>query len=255
MKKIISLLFIISSLSPKVFAAPQESIEDKTLDIYITETISDVIKVASNEVGYLEKDSGKALYETTADAGTSNYTKYSYDMVYYNFYSCSMQGQPWCDIFVDWCFCQAFGAALAKEITYQVPYGSAACSSSKQAFESAGQYFKTPQPGDQIFFGGSHTGLVYKTEGNTVYTIEGNTNSNNGVVSNGEGVSMKSYSLDSSRITGYGRPNYSKIAELRKADEEEKQRVEQEKEKQRRLQQLRNSMQFPEFFQTQIPQM
>lgn len=220
-KLIISLLVVVSCTISPVFAAPQESMEEKSLDTHITETISHVIEVANNEIGYLEKSSNNSLYDKTANAGSANYTKYAADLAFWNFYQGSKQGEPWCDVFVDWCFCTAFGVADAKVITYQNPYGSAGCASSAGFFKTVGQFYKTPQPGDQIFFGGTHTGLVYKVDGNTVYTIEGNTNSDNGVVANGGAVKMKSYNLNSSRITGYGRPNYIIIAEKRKQEHDE----------------------------------
>ena len=46
-----------------------------------------------------------------------------------------------------------------------------------------------------------------------VYTIEGNTSSAVGVVDNGGCVAKKSYSLNYTRIAGYGRPNYNLIEE------------------------------------------
>ena len=227
MKKIIiSLLLVISCAISPVFAAPQESMEEKSLDTHITETISDVINIANAEIGYLEKNSNNSLYDKTANAGSANYTKYANDLANCGFYQANMQGQFWCDIFVDWCFYTAFGVADAKTITYQNPYGSAACVSSMGYFQAVGQFYKTPQPGDQIFFtrgggGSNHTGLVYKVDGNTVYTIEGNTNSDNGVVANGGAVKAKSYDINSSRIAGYGRPNYAQIAQKRKTTHDE----------------------------------
>ena len=60
--------------------------------------------------------------------------------------------------------------------------------------------------GDIIFFDWEndgetdHTGIVEKTENNTVYTIEGN--------SSGDTYRQKSYDINSSVILGYGTPNY-----------------------------------------------
>ena len=54
-----------------------------------------------------------------------------------------------------------------------------------------------------------HTGLVYKIDATYVYTIEGNTSSAKGVVSNGGCVRTKKYRLNASSIDGYGRPDYS----------------------------------------------
>jgi len=53
-----------------------------------------------------------------------------------------------------------------------------------------------------------HVGLVSSVSGSTVVTIEGNTSSEVGVIANGGCVRKKSYSLNYSRILGYGRPAY-----------------------------------------------
>lgn len=212
MKKLITtLLLTVSCTISPVFAAPQESMEVKTLEDFKQEAIEQVISVALNEEGYLEKSSGNSLYDKTANAGSANYTKYAYDLSSVGFYAGNMNGLPWCDMFVDWCYMQAFGASNAKIITNQNPYGSAACSSSLGFYKAGNQFTKQPQAGDQIFFG-NHTGLVYKVDSSTVYTIEGNTNSSSEVVANGGAVRCKSYPLSSSRIQGYGRPNYDFIA-------------------------------------------
>lgn len=74
-----------------------------------------------------------------------------------------------------------------------------------------------PQPGDLIYFswtggwrgnpastsGGqvSHIGIVTEVKGNNVYTVEGNTGSNNHYSSK---VLKKSYDINSSEIVGYG---------------------------------------------------
>lgn len=225
MKKIImQLLIVISCTISPVFAAPQESIEEKTLDTYVIEAIAEVINVANSEIGYIEKKSNNSLYSKEENIGVNNYTKYANDLNTLNFYKSNMQGQPWCDIFIDWCFTTAFGAIDAKNITYQNLHGSAACAFSMKFFQTANQFYQTPQPGDQIFFtkgsGSNHTGLVYKVDNNTVYTIEGNTNSDSGVVANGGAVKAKSYNLNSNKIAGYGRPNYNQIAQKRKIEDD-----------------------------------
>ena len=259
MKKFIILITLIISctISP-VFAAPQESMESKSLDEHYAEAIEHVIEVALSQEGYLEKRSNANLYDFTANAGSANYTKFAQDLANHNFYGGNLNGYAWCDMFVDWCFVSAFGVADAKTITYQNPYGSAGCSGSAGFFKTVGQVYKTPQPGDQIFFGSSHTGLVYKVDGNTVYTIEGNTSSERGVVANGGAVRKKSYSLNSGRISGYGRPNYSLIAQKRKAEHDEWIRQEnarlllaqQEIEKKEKKDKLNNLLLSPELLST-----
>ncbi len=179
-----------------------------------------VIDIAMAEVGYLEKKDKNNLDDKTANAGDKNYTKYARDLDALGFYNGRKQSVAWCDIFVDWCFVQAYGLEAALKLTNQ-PLGKnncgAGCKYSRQYYKKNGRLFDTPQPGDQIFFwpkdaiGGpavAHTGLVYAVDNTYVYTIEGNTSGANGVVANGGGVCKKKYKLTYNRIAGYGRPEY-----------------------------------------------
>lgn len=181
-------------------------------------TASDLIDIASAEVGYLEKKTNSNLDSKTTNAGTKNYTKYARDLAKAGYYQSSKQGYAWCDVFVDWChyIASSKDPDKAQDVIYQTgPYG-AGCTFSLRYYKAAGRFFtKNPQVGDQIFFGTSqenvtHTGIVYKVDSTKVYTIEGNTSSAAGVVANGGGVFKKSYSLNYAKIVGYGRPNYDK---------------------------------------------
>lgn len=177
-----------------------------------------VIDIALAEVGYLEKATNSNLDNKTANAGKGNWTKYARDLDRIpGFYNGKKNGFDWCDVFVDWCFVQAFGADVAKKLLNQ-PNNSlgAGCTYSARYFKDKGQFHTSnPQPGDQIFFGNearsNHTGLVYKVDSSKVYTVEGNTSGASGVIANGGGVKKKSYSLKYSKIYGYGRPAYDKI--------------------------------------------
>lgn len=174
-----------------------------------------VIDIALAEVGYLEKATNSNLDHPTANAGSGNWTKYARDLDNIpGFYNGKKNGYAWCDCFVDWCFVQAYGAATAKKLLCQPDYSAGAgCTYSAMYFKQKGQFFNSPQIGDQIFFGNAkestHTGIVYKVDSSRVYTVEGNTSGASGVVPNGGGVCKKSYSLNSSWIYGYGRPAYS----------------------------------------------
>lgn len=179
---------------------------------------SELIKVAEAEVGYLEKETNKNLDSKKANAGDENYTKYArdFDTKYPNFYNTKKNGYAWCDVFVDWCFCKAFGVNEALKLLGQPlkSYG-AGCTWSARYFEKIGCFSRKPQVGAQIFFKDSkgepcHTGIVYKLDANYVYTIEGNTSSASGVVANGGAVAKKKYALNYSRIYGYGLPKYDK---------------------------------------------
>lgn len=179
-------------------------------------TVKELIKVAEAEVGYLEKESNKKLDSKTDNAGDENYTKYArdFDTKYPDFYNGKKNGFAWCDIFVDWCFVTAFGAAKALELLGQPKKScGAGCTFSAKYFKSIGCFYTSPKVGDQIFFKDSkgnpcHTGIVYNVTADKVYTIEGNTSSESGVVANGGAVAKKSYALNHNRIYGYGRPKY-----------------------------------------------
>ena len=179
---------------------------------------SKLIAVANAEVGYLEKETNKYLDSKTANAGDENFNKYArdFDTKYTLFYNGKKNGFAWCDIFVDWCFVKAFGVEEAKKLLGQ-PNKScgAGCSWSANYYKQIGCFSNKPIVGAQIFFKDSkgepcHTGLVYKVGTKYVYTIEGNTSSAAGVVSNGGAVAKKQYALNYSRIYGYGIPKFDK---------------------------------------------
>lgn len=172
-------------------------------------SVEKLISIAKGEVGYLEKASNKNLDSKTANAGSANYTKYARDLYP------SLQGQPWCDMYVDWCFCEAFGKVMAKKL---IGGGfSAYTPTSAQYYKNKGQWYTSPEPGDQIFFKNSiricHTGIVTGVSGGRVHTSEGNTSGASGVVANGGGVCEKSYAISYAGIAGYGRPDWSLVEE------------------------------------------
>lgn len=177
------------------------------------------IAIALAEVGYLEKKSNSQLDSDTGNAGSNNYTKYARDLdAIPGFYNGRKNGFAWCDVFVDWVMVQAFGREAAQKLLCQPDKSlGAGCTFSAQYYKYKGQFHtKNPKPGDQIFFldgSGSvgHTGIVYKVDSLYVYTVEGNTSSQAGVIANGGGVFKKSYALSYNRIYGYGRPDYDNV--------------------------------------------
>lgn len=177
--------------------------------------VENLIKIAKDEIGYLEKESNSQLDSKTANAGNKNYTKYARDLdAIPGFYNGKKQGYDWCDIWVDWIFVKAFGVENAKRLLCQ-PNNSlgAGCEYSMRYYKNNGRFRTSPSVGDQIFFKNSsgnigHTGIVYNVDKSYVYTIEGNTSSSAGVVANGGCVRAKQYSLNYNRIAGYGHPAY-----------------------------------------------
>ena len=107
----------------------------------------------------------------------------------------------WCACFVSWCYNQAgkseprFAACQSQGIPW---------------FQSHGQWgdrsYANIAPGDAIFFdwdldgSADHVGLVIGTDGQRVYTVEGNS---------GDACKIKSYPLDYGCIKGYGLMNWN----------------------------------------------
>jgi peptidoglycan hydrolase-like protein with peptidoglycan-binding domain len=177
-------------------------------------TASKLIAIAEAEVGYLEKETNSQLDSKLANAGDENYTKYARDLKAAGYYNGNKNGYAWCDVFVDWCHYMAANkdAKLAQDTICQTGSLGAGCKYSARYYRNAGRFHTSPKVGDQIFFGKTgdetHTGIVYKVDSTKVYTIEGNTSSEPGVVPNGGAVRKKSYKLNYSKIVGYGRPKY-----------------------------------------------
>ena len=107
----------------------------------------------------------------------------------------------WCACFVSWCYNQA-GKSEPRFAGCQsqgVPW-----------FQSRGQWgargYENIAPGDAIFFdwdgdgSADHVGLVIGTDGERVYTVEGNS---------GDACKIKSYPVNYAWIKGYGLMNWS----------------------------------------------
>jgi hypothetical protein len=185
-------------------------------------TSEQLINIAEAEVGYLEKASENNLDDKTANAGPNNWNKYARDLHDAGYYNGDKNGYSWCDVFVDWCHYIASGknANEAQRVICQTGPLGAGCSQNMKYYKSANRFFEAPLPGDQIFFDwqgdksdADHTGIVYKVNETTVYTIEGNTGPIQGLEDNGDGVYKKQYSLSYKFIVGYGRPLYADAAD------------------------------------------
>ncbi len=182
-----------------------------------------VVEIALSQVGYIEKKSSAQLDDFTANPGNNNYTKYWRDAdAWWNWKinGSTSQGNPWCACFVSWCFKKADAETLIKPF-YYCPTGVVDFKNKKQWYDRKSG---TPKPGDVIMFKNSnsdmgdamsavHVGIVERIDQSKVYTIEGNTSSAWGVVSNGGGVFQKSYLLNSTSIMGYGFPAYKEDKE------------------------------------------
>lgn len=167
--------------------------------------IDKVIQIASNEIGYLEKSSNSDLENKTNNAGYNNYTKYWQDI------APSYQGQPWCAIFVNWCFEKAFGKDNAKKLLKHYPYTY--CPTMANLFTLNAN----PKVGDIVIFyyhgEFAHTGIVVSVSGDYFETIEGNTSSGSSIVPNGGGVYRKGYYNSNLIGTKFCTPDYSLVEE------------------------------------------
>lgn len=184
-------------------------------------TYEQIIEKTTNEfkrwVNYTEKNTASQLKGRDYDnpgpynehAGGNNYTVFA--DLYKQKTGISVQGQPWCDCFVDTVFIHLFGVDTARRLLGGF---SAYTPTSAEYFKKQKRWYTSnPKPGDVIFFKNSqricHTGYVYAVD-SKVRTVEGNTSTtNNKVEANGGCVAMKYYNLNASGIAGYGRPDYN----------------------------------------------
>lgn len=148
-----------------------------------------MVAKAVSQIGYKEKGNNDTIYGAW------------YGMNY----------QPWCMMFVSWCAAQCgISTGTIPKLAY-VPY----CMDFYQKqgrYKAKGTY--RPEAGDLILYGSnSHIGIVEKVQGNTVFTIEGNTSAN-GNSSNGDGVYRRSRALSDSWIKGYCLPDYKEEEEV-----------------------------------------
>lgn len=125
-------------------------------------SIEKLLKVAAAEIGYVEAPMN------------TNRTKYGKWF--------GLDGQPWCGMFVSWCYAQA-GMPLPS---IGFSKGFAGCQTAGAYFKKKGWVVNEPQPGDIVLFDWQndgrydHTGIVVKRlTATTIETIEGNTSAIN----------------------------------------------------------------------------
>ena len=154
-------------------------------------TAEKVLAVARGELGNTESPAG------------SNRTKYGKWF--------GLDGNPWCMMFVMWCFSQAGALGL-------LPKRTASCGDLMRAAKAAGCWVTEDyRPGDVVIYdfpGGAatdHTGIIESVTASGVVAIEGNT-SQAGSQSNGGQVCRKSrkYNL----IVGAVRPRFEEDDDL-----------------------------------------
>ena len=148
-------------------------------------TAKEILAVARSEVGYTETPAG------------SNRTKYGKWF--------GLDGQPWCMMFVQWCFRQADAQDLLPALT-------ASCGSLMRAAQAKGCWITGGyQPGDVVIydFPGNnvktdHCGIVEKLAGGGIMAIEGNTGAGN----DADGGQVQRRVRSNKVILGAFRPDY-----------------------------------------------
>jgi len=199
----------------------------------------DVVAVAASQVGYIEGDSTSGYNGEVG--GSSNYTEYG----------CFLgltggSGHAWCAAFCAWSFYAAevtdvLGSKYDTDsgniwADAYVPYWSEylieqgrykAAYQFRNSYSSLYDASYVPQPGDLVFFYTAsgdypgwegHIGLVAYSDGTYVYTLEGNTSSQDGVESEGGGMFFKKYSLTGSSLVGFGVMPYETVDGLPEID-------------------------------------
>ena len=178
-------------------------------------SVQPIISWAEDERNYTEKDSLTDLNDKTKNAGDDNYTKYSQEVDALGVFSTQVQGQPWCATWVTDGFINTYGVDKGLDMLCQPSKNSnaACCGDAAEYYQKAGRWYTSPQVGDQVFFKTTkyqyaHTGIVTEVTDTEITTIEGNTSSEKGVVSNGGAVTKKHYPVGYSGFKGFGRPKY-----------------------------------------------
>ena len=140
---------------------------------------ADVLSIAAGELG------------NTEHPANSNRTKYG------KWYG--LDGQPWCMMFVQWCYAQA-GKPL--------PCRTASCSQLLnwyRRFQPERVLSGSPQRGDVVLYNFGHTGILERDSGGTVTVIEGNTSpGDRGSQNDGGGVYRRT--RKKTQVTAYIRP-------------------------------------------------
>jgi cell wall-associated NlpC family hydrolase len=122
-----------------------------------------------------------------------------------------LNNQPWCAMFVSWCYAQA---GLSELVAAQTKKGFASCDAGLKWFTKKNKLVPAgqAQAGDIVFFQfdtdaqPDHVGIVVKNDGKKyLWCIEGNTSGNTkGSQANGDGVYLKKRGYGT--IMAVGRP-------------------------------------------------
>lgn len=155
-------------------------------------TVDDVQRELSRHVGYRE-------------SGTNN-TPFNRELGRIPGYPHDGFGYPWCHSFLSVGLKRA-GLTPGADFPW-----TAGCLTGVSWFKARGRWGTTPRPGALVYYGpsgGTHVEWVEKVTSGSIVTIGGNTSGSlAGEFHNGDGVYRKTVARNSSRIYGYGYPDY-----------------------------------------------
>ncbi|MFI6477348.1 peptidoglycan-binding protein [Nonomuraea sp. NPDC050663] len=149
-----------------------------------------MIDTLTGEIGYREKG--------------NNLTKFNQWLGPIPGYPHEGRGYPWCHSALSWGLEMSGNAGAGPK--------TASCLVGVRWFKDRRRWYKTPRRGDFVYYGadgGTHVELVTAVTKTTITTVGGNTSGVlAGAFHNGDGVYEKTVARNSSRIYGYGRPDY-----------------------------------------------
>ncbi|GHU87135.1 hypothetical protein FACS1894202_00790 [Clostridia bacterium] len=174
-----------------------------------------VLSYAESWENYVEKATQNYQYydDKAANPGKNNWTRFGkiYDDMFFGGKR-TKDGYAWCAMFVAACIIEKLGVEAFRTLLHnnaQIQY-TAGVDAWRNIAKANGEWVGSPKRGDLVIFSNkdslcAHIGFVTGVDNTSIYTVEGNTSSNPGVVTNGGAVRRKQYSLGYSNIYGFCR--------------------------------------------------
>lgn len=149
-------------------------------------SVETVLKIARGELG---------AGETPPNSNRTEYGRWY-----------GLDGQPWCMMFVQWCFDQA---------GMRLPYKTASCSALLNWYKKnrPGSVVRTPRPGDVVIYSFGHTGILELAGKGAVTAIEGNTSPGTSGSQNDGGMVCRR-TRKASLVSAYLRPDYEEDEDM-----------------------------------------
>ena len=170
-----------------------------------------VAEYAARWIGYLEHETPQLLGVYTANAGKGGYTIFA-RLIAQAYPLRSYARLPWCAVYVHACYLAALGKREAARRLGKPHPGSRVLARRMRRRHRWREPSYRPAPDDLIFLRTApgarigHCGIVERVEGETVYSIEGNTVDPGGTFPPHQGgaVARRARQLTDPMIAGYG---------------------------------------------------